>query len=81
MTHTGTKPPSDLARAEKAIAAIAMGHPEVHEDNPWGHRAFKVKKKVFLFLGADAEGLGLSVKLPEKLPGSEAVGLKISGAL
>src|SRR5215510_8017118 len=24
---------------------------------------------------------GLSVKLPEKLPGSEAVGLKISGAL
>jgi predicted DNA-binding protein (MmcQ/YjbR family) len=65
MSLKSTKPSPDLARAEKAIAAMAAAYPEVREDAPWGHRAFKVKNKVFLFLGADAEGLGLSVKLPE----------------
>jgi predicted DNA-binding protein (MmcQ/YjbR family) len=38
----------------------------VHEDHPWGERAFKVRgKKVFLFMSNATPGaLSLSVKLP-----------------
>jgi predicted DNA-binding protein (MmcQ/YjbR family) len=65
MTLKSSKPPADLARAEQAIAKLAAAYPQVTEDRPWGHRAFKIRGKTFLFLGADADGLGLSVKLPE----------------
>jgi len=60
-----TKPKPDVLRAEAAIAKLAAAFPAVTEENPWGHRAFKVKNKTFLFLGADAEGVSFSVKLPE----------------
>jgi predicted DNA-binding protein (MmcQ/YjbR family) len=60
-----TKPKPDLVRAENAIAKLAAAFPAVTEENPWGHRAFKVRKKTFLFLGSDANGLSFSVKLPE----------------
>jgi predicted DNA-binding protein (MmcQ/YjbR family) len=62
--------------------------PEAYEDFPWGDRVFKVKKKVFFFLGhSDAEGLGLGAKLPHSsqaalmLPFVEptAYGLGMSG--
>jgi predicted DNA-binding protein (MmcQ/YjbR family) len=46
------------------LRAIALAYPGAIEDHPWGHSAFKVNKKVFLFLGSDEEGVGLSVKLP-----------------
>lgn len=46
------------------LREFAMRFPGVVEDHPWGHSAFKVNKKVFLFLGSDEEGVGLSVKLP-----------------
>jgi predicted DNA-binding protein (MmcQ/YjbR family) len=65
MTLKSSKPPADLARAEQAIVKLAAAYPEVREDRPWGHRAFKIRNKTFLFLGADADGLSLSVKLPE----------------
>lgn len=52
-------------RHELALRRFALGFPETIEEFPWGHRAFKVKKKTFLFLAADASGLSLSVKLPE----------------
>jgi predicted DNA-binding protein (MmcQ/YjbR family) len=65
MTLKATKPKPELARVERAIAALALAYPEVTEDRPWGHRAFKIRGKTFLFLGADADGVGLSVKLPE----------------
>src|SRR6185295_13186390 len=39
--------------------------PEVHEDFPWGHSAFKVGKKAFLFMAREKGELSLSVKLPE----------------
>jgi predicted DNA-binding protein (MmcQ/YjbR family) len=56
-------------RLKKAAAALrkhALGYPETMEDFPWGHSAFKVKRKVFLFTYlCDEEGfLSLSVKLP-----------------
>jgi len=65
MTLKSSKPPPTLARAEQAIAKLAAAYPQVTEDRPWGHRAFKIRGKTFLFLGADADGLSLSVKLPE----------------
>jgi predicted DNA-binding protein (MmcQ/YjbR family) len=65
MTVKSSKPRTDLARAERSIVELAAAYPEVTEDRPWGHRAFKIRGKTFLFLGADADGLSLSVKLPE----------------
>ena len=50
--------------AEPGLRAFALSFPEVKEDFPWGESAFKVKGKVFLFMRASVEGLGLSVKLP-----------------
>jgi predicted DNA-binding protein (MmcQ/YjbR family) len=63
LKYTKAKP--DIARAEEAIAKLAAAYPEVTEDKPWGHSAFKVKGKTFLFLSADGDGLSLSVKLPQ----------------
>ena len=65
--------PSKLVAAESAIAKAALAYPETHEDNPWGHRVFKVKGKAFLFLGNEDNELGLSFKLPH----SNAVALEL----
>jgi predicted DNA-binding protein (MmcQ/YjbR family) len=54
-----------LRSAQDALVKFALGFPGVHEDNPWGHRAFKAKKPVFLFLTLDARGLNATVKLPQ----------------
>ncbi len=53
------------AKAAAALRRKALSYPEVHEDFPWGERALKVKKKVFLFMRYDAGHLSLSVKLPD----------------
>jgi predicted DNA-binding protein (MmcQ/YjbR family) len=50
---------------EKALRKHALSFPEAYEEFPWGERAFKVRKKVFVFLGADRQALSMSVKLPE----------------
>ena len=44
---------------------MALSLPEVREDHPWGHSAFKVGKKAFLFMASENGGLSLSVKLPQ----------------
>jgi predicted DNA-binding protein (MmcQ/YjbR family) len=54
----------DLARAERALAELAAGYPETIEDNPWDHRAFKVRGKVFVFLSGEPGKLAITVKLP-----------------
>lgn len=54
-----------LDRANQALRRFALGFPEAHEDFPWGERVIKVRKKVFVFMGHEGEGLGVSVKLPE----------------
>src|SRR5262249_37466338 len=59
-----TKLAASLARAEAALARHALAYPQVTEDAPWGHRAFKVKGKTFLFLATDGGELSLSTKLP-----------------
>lgn len=55
---------STTARVGAALRKKALCYPGVHEDFPWGERALKVKKKVFLFMRYDASHLSLSVKLP-----------------
>lgn len=64
MAHVVTKPTPIIARAADQLGAHALGYPGTTEAHPWGHRAFKVSKKTFLFLYADAAGLSVSVKLP-----------------
>jgi predicted DNA-binding protein (MmcQ/YjbR family) len=49
---------------ELALRDFSLGYPGAQEDFPWGHRAIKVKGKAFLFMGHEAGGLSLSVKLP-----------------
>src|SRR5688500_1553192 len=51
---TRTAPKGDrFYDPEMAIRKYALGLPEATEDFPWGHRAFRVGKKVFLFLAWD----------------------------
>ncbi|AKU93199.1 MmcQ/YjbR family DNA-binding protein [Vulgatibacter incomptus] len=49
---------------ENALREIALSYPEAYEEFPWGERAIKVRKKVFVFLGSGSESFGISVKLP-----------------
>jgi predicted DNA-binding protein (MmcQ/YjbR family) len=57
-----------MARSLKQTAAIfrecAMGYPDTVEDHPWGESAFKVNKKVFLFMSLHEGVLRLTTKLP-----------------
>jgi predicted DNA-binding protein (MmcQ/YjbR family) len=60
-------PKKTLESLELVLRDYALTFPEVTEDHPWGHRAMKVKGKVFVFLGGEQKGgkeLSLSVKLP-----------------
>ena len=59
-------PKRTLESIELDLRDFAMSFPETTEDFPWGHRALKVKKKGFLFLGGEknTKELSLSVKLP-----------------
>ena len=61
-----TAPKGDRFYApEMAIRKYALGMPEASEDFPWGHRAFRVNKKVFLFLAWDDGAFSLTAKLPQ----------------
>ncbi len=61
-----TAPKGDrFYRPEMEIRTFALGLPEASEDFPWGHRAFRVNKKVFLFLAWDAGVFSATTKLPE----------------
>ena len=85
--------PSKKTQAQKAEAALreqALSYPEAYEDFPWGERVVKVKKKIFVFLGASGaragEGLTLAIKLPESglsalaLPFAEPTGYGLGKA-
>jgi predicted DNA-binding protein (MmcQ/YjbR family) len=53
-----------LETAENDLREVALRYPEAYEEFPWGHRAIKVKKKAFLFMGGEKGTLSLSLKLP-----------------
>ena len=58
--------PGDVPKGNQGILrTFALGYPGAHEEFPWGERVVKVKGKVFVFLGREDDGLGLSVKLPQ----------------
>lgn len=65
---------------EAVLRDLGLSWPETHEDFPWGHRALKVKKKVFAFMGtgkdggADHDDFFISVKLP--ISGSVALTIR-----
>jgi predicted DNA-binding protein (MmcQ/YjbR family) len=72
--------PSNLSRAELTLRDHALAYPETHEDFPWGHRAIKIKGKMFLVTSLEGDRLGLTVKLPNsgksalRLPFAEPTG-------
>jgi predicted DNA-binding protein (MmcQ/YjbR family) len=47
------------------LRLVALSFPDTREEFPWGECAVKVRGKIFLFVRESAEGLGLSVKLPQ----------------
>ena len=53
-----------LKKIEETLRKHALRFPEVTEDFPWGHRAMKVKGKVFVFLNLEKDEVSVSVKLP-----------------
>ena len=71
------KPAKKPSRIGAALRKHALAYPHTREDKPWGHSAFKVKDKTFVFMGDDVEGVSFSVKVPRSrdlamsLPGSE----------
>lgn len=64
-----------LESLELELRDYAMGFPEATEDHPWGHRAIKVKKKTFVFLGGEANPAELSISV--KLPSSRDIALDL----
>ena len=46
-----------------AVREYALRFPEAYEEFPWGHCAIKVRKKIFVTLGANDEGFTMSLKL------------------
>ncbi len=50
--------------ALSALREFALAYPEAKEEFPWGHRAIKVKGKIFATLVSSKDGVSISVKLP-----------------
>jgi predicted DNA-binding protein (MmcQ/YjbR family) len=67
-------------KQEAPLRDFALGFPGAREDFPWGHRAYKVRNKIFLILGGEENRLNLTVKLPAsgilalKLPFAQPTG-------
>lgn len=53
-----------LQKAEDELRDFAMDYPDTTEEWPWGHRAIKVRSKIFTTLTLDDDGLHMSMKLP-----------------
>jgi predicted DNA-binding protein (MmcQ/YjbR family) len=65
MPEDAGPPTAAHRKAQEALRRFALKYPEATEEFPWGERAMKVRKKVFLFMLADGNGLRLSAKLPD----------------
>lgn len=48
-----------------SLESFALGLPGAWADNPWGDSVVKVGKKIFVFLGDNADDAGITVKVPE----------------
>jgi predicted DNA-binding protein (MmcQ/YjbR family) len=65
MTIKTSVPSKKSKGYEQKIREICLSFPQTQEDFPWGHSAFKIKKKAFVFMGLDDSGLSISMKLKE----------------
>lgn len=54
----------EMTKQEKSLREYALSFPESSEHFPWGHRAFKVKKKIFMYLHGGENETSMSFKLP-----------------
>jgi predicted DNA-binding protein (MmcQ/YjbR family) len=54
-----------FTEAETFLRDLAMKYPEATEEFPWGHRAIKVKGKMFLILDHTGGVLSATMKLPD----------------
>jgi predicted DNA-binding protein (MmcQ/YjbR family) len=52
-------------KAERELRELALGYPEAVEEFPWGESAFKVRKKVFVFLSVNEGRFHVTTKLPD----------------
>lgn len=50
------------------LRTVALTYPEAIEDFPWGERAYKVDKKIFVAMHEGNHGLSLTLKLPLSHP-------------
>ena len=71
---SGSKPPAakrtaprggTLAKKAAELRKLALAFPGTREDFPWGHSAFKVNGKAFVFMSEEGGELSLSMKLPQ----------------
>ncbi|WP_164017442.1 MmcQ/YjbR family DNA-binding protein [Pyxidicoccus trucidator] len=60
-----TNPDPKLKAAEDRLREVMLALPEATEDFPWGHRAAKVKGKMFAILVLEDAGLTVTTKLPD----------------
>jgi len=69
------------AAARTAALSLALSFPEAWTDEPWeGDTVVKVRKKVFVFAGADPDDIRWPVGLGLKLPVSKDEALAMPGA-
>ena len=59
------KPPANLKKIFDTLQKHALSYPETVEEFPWGHSAFKVKKKTFAFVAVHEDEVSISTKLPQ----------------
>ena len=77
---TKGKPSARVAKHAARLREHALSYPEASEDFPWGHPAYKVRGKAFVFSNADESGFSVTMKLPKScfaavnLPFAEATG-------
>ncbi len=57
--------PNPLLAAETFLRDRAMAYPGATEDFPWGHRAIKVKAKMFVIFANENGTLRVTMKLPD----------------
>jgi predicted DNA-binding protein (MmcQ/YjbR family) len=53
------------SKIEGVLRAFALTLPEAYEEFPWGERAIKVRKKMFVVMGVQEGALHVTLKLPE----------------
>lgn len=64
MTKRAYPKPPPATGAEAVLREYALAFDDVVEEFPWGHRAMKVRGKIFVIFGGDADALRIATKLP-----------------